>query len=245
MIDDLKWMGLVVVLLVAPALICAAGCDDPGDSERVPLIRYGQEDECSSGERGNLMITEINYAGSVDDDGTRDADDIFVELQNKHPRPINPSRWHLFVEGDVENSYRIPRVEEPIEPNGYFVIARKRDGAFASVAEEKGAFIEKLELGTRRVELELRDCDLRLMESAGSSDQEVFTGGWDTVSTRSMERAELIFGNSGNDPRNWHAFSQQEGHESIEEGWRDFTLSSPGEANSADYSGSSTSGNYE
>ena len=238
--------------LGALALILAAGAcmpDRPDDPEFSPLYRWQQDSQPSSGERGNMLITEINYAGSVDDDGVHYADDVFIELQNKHPRPINVSGWLLFVEGDVEESYRIPEVEEPIQPNDYFVIARKKDGAFQDVAD---AFIEDLRLTTSTVQhteprifIEVRDHDRRLMESVGSTELEVFAGGYDTVSTRSMERVSLIFGNRGGNSRNWHAYSDPVGFDTIAEGWRQHTLASPGEANSADYSGSSSSGNFE
>ncbi|MFW5966710.1 MAG: hypothetical protein ACOCV2_04280 [Persicimonas sp.] len=235
------------ILLALGGALLLASCDygDPGHGDETPLYRWEQDDEPSSGERGSLIITEINYAGSVTDDGTRDKDDVYIELQNKHPRPINPSRWRLHVMGDVERNYRLPDIEEPLEPNEYFVLARRDDGAFADVVEEQGAVIDDLELGTREIEIELRDADRRLMESVGSVDEEVFAGGYDTATVRSMERAELIFGNDGDQSRNWHAFSNQEGTDTINEGYRENTLASPGMANSADYSGSSTSGNFE
>jgi hypothetical protein len=231
--------------LALTAIVAAGACapDDPGEAERSPLYRWEQEGgEPSSGERGNMMITEINYAGSVTDDGVRDADDIFIEFQNKHPRPINMTGWFINIEGDVERSYRVPPQDDPIQPNDFFVIARDKEGAFKDVAD---AFIEDFELGQTRVYIELRDHDRRLMESAGSPEHEVFSGGYDTVTVRSMERAQLIFGNQGGSSRNWHAFSDRTGLDTIADGWRQNTLASPGEANSADYSGSSSSGNFE
>lgn len=234
------YIGLIGLAAAMGLSACAP--DDPGEARRSPLYRWGQENEPSSGERGSLMITEINFAGSVTDDGTWDADDVFIEMQNKHPRPINVTGWHLIIKGDVVETHRLPVIEEPIAPNDYLVIARKKDGAFGEAAD---VFIDDLELGTNRVLIELRDHDLRLMESAGSEDEEVFAGGWDTVTVRSMERAELIFGNRGETSRNWHAYSDTIGFNTIAEGYRKRTLASPGEANSADYSGSSTSGNFE
>jgi hypothetical protein len=236
-----------VGVLVAALLLALGGCNrgDPGEEDQSPLYRWGQDGEPSSGERGNMLITEIGFAGSVTDDGVRDADDIFIELQNKHPRPINISGWHLIVEGDHHEEYRIPAIDEPIQPNDYFVIAKKEDGAFGDAARENGVFMEHLELGSRRVLIELRDHDLRLMEGAGSADDEVFCGGYDTVATRTMERAELIFGNRGENARNWHAYSEHQGYPTVADGYRKYTLASPGAANTADYSGSSTSGSFE
>ncbi len=233
------YMALGVAVLTA-----SVGCNGPSasDIDETPLYRWKQNGAPSSGERGSLQITEIDYAGSVKDDGTRDADDVFIEMQNKHPRPINISGWRLIVEGDSQQSYRIPDTTKPIKPNDYFVIARKRDGAFKNVAD---VFIDNLELGPNKVFIELRDYDHRLMEAVGSPDEEAFAGGWDTVTVRSMERAQLIFGNDGDSSRNWHAYSDTVGFNTIAEGYRKKTLASPGEANSADYSGNTTSGNFQ
>ena len=234
-------MRRVFFLTSAAALVL--GCNaDPGDPEVTPLYRNVVDGEPSSGERGSMQISEINYAGSISDDGVYDADDVFIELWNKHPRKINVSGWRLEVEGDFHAGYRIPDVEQAIEPNGHFVIARKRNGAFADVAD---AFIEDLELGKKVLHIELRDHDRRLMEDGGSTEERVFTGGYDGVTVRSMERSALIFGNRGSNSRNWHAYSEHTGFETIAEGYRQYTLASPGVANSADYSGNASSGGFE
>ncbi len=233
-------------LLIAILLV---GCDnsDPGIPSSQPVYRWQQDGECSSGERGNMLINEVHFAGSVKDDGTLDTDDIFIELWNRHPRPINVSGWRLNVYGDIsgyvpEDGYIIPTVEAPMESNSYFVIAKKRDGAFKDIAD---VFIEDLELGKQFFELELRDCDQKLMEGAGSRDIPVFAGGYDFVTARSMERAAQIFSNSGESAVNWHAFSSDVGVNTISEGYRKSTLASPGFANSPNYSGNTSSGNFE
>ncbi|MBA2664976.1 MAG: hypothetical protein H0U74_22000 [Bradymonadaceae bacterium] len=235
-------MLLALALLTSVAL---GGCDnvDPGPSEEQPLIRWGDTPEQpSSSERGNVMINEIHFAGSVRDDGTHDPDDIFIELLNKQPRMTNVSGWRLNIGGDYQKSYRIPAHANPITPNGYFVIAKKRDGAFADIAD---VFIEDLDIGRRNIYIELRDFDNRLMESAGNTEQQAFCGGYDLVTARSMERVQVLFGNRGEASRNWHTYSDDVGFPTINEGWRLNTLASPGAANSPDYSGSTTSGTFE
>ena len=189
-----------------------------------------------------MLINEIHFGGSVSDRGVHDADDVFIELLNKHPRPINVSGWRIEVDGDFNASYRIPEVDTPITPNGYFVIARKNDGAFADIAD---VFIDNLDLGHKMVQVELRDRDRRLMEDGGSTSERVFTGGFDGVTARSMERVSLIFGNRGSSSRNWHAYSDDPGFSTISEGYRQYTLASPGAANSPDYSGNASSGGFE
>ncbi|MGM0559085.1 MAG: hypothetical protein ACQEVA_22060 [Myxococcota bacterium] len=244
-----------ILLSVALAGSClAAGCDtsDPGNPDQQPLYRTENEGAPSSGERGNMMISEINFAGSVTDDGVRDPDDIFIELQNKHPRPINVSQWHLIVEGpESDRAYRIPDIQEPIQPNEYFVIAKKSDGAFGEVAD---VVIEDLKLPLPYFELQLRGVDRELMNGAGSDDERVFAGGYDGYTVRSMERIQLIFSNNGGVSASWHAYSgirradgrvDHIGLDTVAEGWRQRTLASPGESNSTDYSGSTSSGGFE
>jgi hypothetical protein len=216
--------------------------DEPGSPEIDPSYRTVLDDDVTSGERGSMMINEINFAGSVDANGNYDPDDVFVELWNKHPRPVRVSGWRLEVRGDYHRTYRIPDSDRLLYPNEYFVIARKRDGAFADIAD---VFIDDLRLGKKYVELVLRDADRRLMEHAGSSEERAFSGGWDTVSVRSMERAQVLFGNRGGSATNWHAYSQDTGFSTIGESHRAHTLGSPGASNSPDYSGNSSSGNFE
>ena len=225
------------------ALVALTACNgDPGEPDVTPLYRNVVEGQPASGERGSMMINEVHYAGSVSDDGVYDADDVFFELLNKHPRPINVSGWRFEVDGDFSAGYRIPTVEQAIPPNGYFIIARKDDGAFADIGD---VFIPDLELGKKEVHIELRDADRRLMEDAGSTSERAFTGGFDGVTARSMERVQLIFGNRGSTSRNWHAYSDDVGFDTIAEGYRQYTLASPGVANSPDYSGNASSGNFE
>lgn len=236
----------IIYLAIALFACFGMGCEDPGDPETTPQYRSIDPDDPSastSGERGNLMITEIGWAGSVDNEGNWDPDDVFIEIQNRNPRPINMSNWRLIVEGDHIQTYRIPTLDEPLQPNDFLVIAAKKDGAFGEVAD---TIIEDLKLGKTYVHIELRDVDRRLNEGAGSNSERVFTGGYDTYATRSMERVQVIFGNRGGDSRNWHAYSQNSVVEgTVAKGWEERTFASPGIANSPDYSGSSSAGGFE
>lgn len=234
-------------LMIALTLIATA-CDnsDPGIPASQPEYRW-DFGSCTSGERGNMTINEVHFAGSVTDDGTLDSDDVFIELWNRHPRPINVSNWRIGIWGNTEGyvpdeGYLIPETDIVIPVNGHFVIARKADGAFADIAD---VFIPDLEIGKSFFYIELRDCDQKLMESAGSRDVPAFSGGYDLVTARSMERAQLIFQNRGDAAINWHAYSVNAGSNTIREGWRERTLASPGIANSPDYSGAASTGNFE
>lgn len=241
------------LLKITSAILLVAGlaaCTDNSEPElpvNDPLYRPIAPGECSSGERGSMMMNEIHWAGSVRNDGTYDADDVFIELWNRHPRPINISGWRLNIWRDTpgytpDTGHLIPPQETAIEPNGFAVIVKKSDGAFSDVAD---IVIEDLEIGKKFFRLELRDCTDKLMEDAGSRDYPIFNGGYDTVTARSMERAQVIFQNRGGADINWHAFSINEGTELVNIDYRENTLASPGSANSPDYSGSASSGNFE
>lgn len=231
---------LAWALLVGMA---CSGCNDPPPpNDQTPLYRAPGDEGPTSGERGSILINEIHWAGSVTNDGTHDWDDVFIELKSQEERPVNPSNWRLMIRGDHSATYQIPEVDEPIEPNEYFVIASQPDGAFGKAAD---VVIEDLELGRGHTYVKLTDADERLMDSAGSKSKRNFAGAWDTVTARSMERVQLIFANTGTVARSWHSYSSRTGLDTIAEGYRRFTLASPGAANSTDYSGSTASGSFE
>ena len=241
--------GKVAVLLgILVALSMTACLDDPGVSSEQPLYRWDQGDgTVTSAERGAIYINEIGWAGSLSDDGVYDPDDVFIELWNKHPRPVNFSGWRLTISGDYQLSFRLPAMDFAVPTNGYLVIAAKADGAYGESAD---VILEGLKLGKRAVYIELRDHDQRLIESAGSRYDQPFAGGYDLVTVRSMERTQVLFGNRGNQDRNWtsnidDAAASPAVRRGVREGFRQGTLASPGEANSADYSGATTSGTFE
>jgi len=233
-----EFWGVAVALLVL-----VAGCNGAPEAkfDQSPLYRTPGSEGSTSGERGNVAITEINFAGSVTNDGTHDWDDIFIELRNGGERPVDVTDWRLRVRGGVRETYRIPD-SEPIPPNEYMVIARKEDGAFGEVAD---AILPDLELGRKHVHLTLFDSDTRLIGSVGSGRRRVFAGGWDTSVVRSMERVQLLFDNPGTRSRAWHAYSAERGFETVPGNYRERTLASPGAANSRDYSGSTANGSFE
>jgi hypothetical protein len=243
------FVASVCLMTMAPAVM-VAGCNgDPGTPQSTALYRQpGQPDNPSSGERGSIMITEIGYAGSMENDGTYHEDDVFIEFHSNEERPINMSGWHIKVDGDVSETYRLPDVD-PIYTNEYLVVSSKENGAYSDTGDEY-VTLPDLDLGKKNVQITLRDADERLMGSAGSEELPVFTGGWDTQTVRSMERVQLLFINPGRASRSWHAYSDDEGYFSSEkgfgvaDGYRQRTLASPGVANSTDYSGSVSSGDF-
>ena len=249
--------------LAALAVVWTGCTGGPIGDERdqSPLYRSGTEEDgfTSNGERGNVLITEVNWAGSVTDDGVYDPTDVYIELQNKHPRPLHLTGWQLIVEagtnrpGDNPRSritYPIPLREngEPFETNEYVVITTRADGA----SVKADYIIPDLKIPRDFFRITIRDIDDRLIEPAGSTHLEVFAGGFDLVTVRSMERVQLLFSNRGTHNASWHAYSYNEWDEDhavrqefIREGFKLRTFGSPGKANSPDYSGNTSSGSFE
>jgi hypothetical protein len=76
-----------------------------------------------------------------------------------------------------------------------------------------------------------------------------FSGGYDGVDSRSMEKIELMFGGRGTEPHAWHFYTDAEveipNNDRIAEACVTHTKASPGRANSPDYSGAFASGSFE
>jgi len=271
------WLAVVTLSVLA-----CTSCQlepDPDDRNQQVEYRTGTRDfdYTSNGERGNLQISEINWAGSVciEDNGIAvyDPDDIFIEFQNRHPRPIDLTNWQITVRAGTgrhgasslfprndkpQRTYLIPARENgrPVEPNEFIVVAAKRNRAF----QQADYYIEDLQIPKDNFQIIIRDIDDRLIEGAGEEDRRPFSGSYDLVSVRSMERIQLIFANRGNNNWAWHTYSlnqseitpaadKQALHESLSSEiaapCRAFTLASPGRANSPDYSGNASAGDFD
>jgi hypothetical protein len=199
----------------------------------------------NSGERGSVRISEVLWSGSVDGDRW-DPTDVFVELRNESARPINMSGWRLLLEGVRNVTWVLPQSDREVLVGEHVYVAAKTSGCFPDpdwVIPEMGfAYGEAFELT-------LVDADERLMEPVGALDAPPFSGGYDTKMSRSMERAELMFGAEGTFPHVWHYYTDAEvdqpNQERMRESCRRNTGASPGWPNSPDYSGAFASGNFE
>lgn len=260
-------------MAVALGALALGSCNtelEPSGYQFETGYRSGTEadDYTSNVERGSVWITEVNWAGSVEtvEDGfVHHPDDVFIELQNKFSRPVHLTGWQLIIEAGTTNEFANPRgVEDseirmvlpprengqPINTNEYVVIAARRDGAF----QDADFYLEDLRIPYDRWRITIRDIDNRLDDGAGSLRHDVFAGSWDGVTARSMERIQLIFSNRGNMDTSWHTYSYNEWspgdlHQRLRarvaENFRDRTYATPGFPNSPDYSGNTSSGDFQ
>ena len=285
-------------LTVFASLLALLGCDTAVDEDdRGEQINYrtgtAEDGWTNNGERGNVNITEINWSGSVRGEGhdrVYDPGDVFIELRNKHPRPMNFTGWIITIDqkpyadgrwhGQTDHirtrrEYIIPpRVNlEPVEPNEYVTIAAREGGAFGAidcddappnspVSPEGRCFladyyIEGMDLPDGPFDITIRDLDERLIDGGGDDRKMPFSGGYDLITARSMERIALIFNNRGNRDSAWHTYSLNDFDEgdraqlhtrlrqNIHPSYRAYTFATPGEPNSPDYSGYVSSGSFE
>jgi hypothetical protein len=243
--------------------LLAAACL-PDEPDQGVGYRDGSDGGPTSGERGTVKITEILWSGSVAEDGTWDVTDQFIELRNEGARAVNLSGWRLDLSGVADAEWRIPTSDFILEVGQQAIIATKSTGCFPNATWVLPQL--KLPFGDRFA-LTLKDADERLMEGAGDRDQPPFVGGYDLVSSRSMERTQLIFGGDGNRSQSWHyynlkacaagvigddperrglsCFEAIPNNDLMAPGCREHTLASPGRPNSPDYSGAFANGSFE
>jgi len=249
-------------LLLLGALVA---CNQPPETDDLTVdFRPATPDGPTTGERGTVKVSEIHWSGSVRNDGTYDPDDVFIEFRNEGARPINLSGWRIIMTGAREQSWRIPDSDYLIDVGEEVYVAAKDDGCFRNATY----IIPGLSFPTGDAfEITIRDNDKRLMEPAGSETAPPFAGGYDFVSSRSMERIPLMFGGVGSEPASWHhynrlecpnsviggnpdneflnCYEQSPNNDNVSVDCRRHTLASPGRPNSKDYSGAYSSGGFE
>lgn len=248
-------------------ILLAVACGHPGYPDQQVGYRTLQDGGATSGERGTVKITEILWSGSVrgeGDDKVWDPKDVFIELRNEGARAMNLSGWELRVEGSDTKTYLIPDSDFTLQVGAEAFIVAKSSGCFTDAAWVIPSL--DLPLGDP-FRVSLRDRDERLMEPAGSKTAPPFAGGYDLVSSRSMERINLMFGGRGNEPMSWHyynvracpnfivdadpankglnCFEDQPNNDKVLPECRRHTMGSPGRPNSPDYSGAFANGGFE
>jgi hypothetical protein len=218
---------------------------DPGDAAQGVDYRDRLDTGPQSAERGNVVVSEVLWSGSVGDAGW-DPDDVFVELRNEGSMPVDVTGWLLVFEGSPTHTWAFPAGGPEIGVGAHAFVAAKSDGCFPT----PDWTIQGMSFRTNDpFEITLRDFDEHLVEPVGSTDMPPFAGGFDGVISRSMERVELMFGGEGTDPHMWHFATHAPvdvaNDDRVAEPCRALTWATPGRANSPDYSGAYASGSLE
>jgi hypothetical protein len=229
------------------ALAMSVGCNaDPGEIEQTVGYRDGSDGGPDSGERGSVVMTEVLWSGSVHDDGTWDRADVFVEIRNQGNFILDVSGWQIVATGAVNHTWVIPDGGPLLTVGDHRFIAASNAGCFP----DADWVVPELDFGSGDpFALTLLDKDDRLLEPIGSETSLPFAGGYDLVTSRSMERAELMFGGDGTRSESWHFYTPAEvdvpNDDRVADDCRRYTHASPGRPNSPDYSGAYATGSLE
>ena len=167
--------------------------------------------------RGCAEIREVNWAGSMKNDGTYDGDDDFIEIQNTDcNKPIDLTDWRIELTGDLKKTYYVPAgPNNIIQPGKFAVLIAKSNGAFRDQgdANYKPILLTGLAVPERNWSITTRTAENFLMESGvntteaddATSRNFPLSGSFDGYTVRSMERTEDAFEEEGGSISTWHA----------------------------------------
>lgn len=201
-----QWQSLAFVGLIPLLAQCTSEVGEPWPT----AINVDRK-------RGCAEIREVNWGGSMKNDGTYDADDDFIEIQNLDcNKPIDLTNWRIEISGDVHRIFYVPATpNNTVQPGGYAVIISKASGAFRDqgAADYKPIVLPGLYIPERNWSITTRTGENFLMESGinttEADDATVrnfpLSGAFDGYTVRSMERTEDRFEEEGGAISTWHA----------------------------------------
>lgn len=180
----------------------------------------------------DVMISEINWAGSMADDKDDNYRDKFVELKNMTDKPINISGWQLW--GLVNKIYRVLGHIFPkntvIPANGHLVLYYSLTGSAFDYTTAYGTFDKMSEMynssGQNYVNLTLKDPWQNIVDKAGAGDKDnqtaPFAGEQGTTQYASMVR----IGPDGTLAASWQSCTNA--NQYVKSGYKTRTLATPG-----------------
>ncbi len=188
-----------------------------------PTISLGGE----KGSFQDIIINEILWAGTKDNNGNINYSDVFIELKNRTSKRLNISGWrinyttnptyrkHLFI--FPENTF--------IEPNGYIIITKDtNNSAFFYQNSIIHKYLYLYGNDKQYVYLQLKDIDGKIIDEIGSSISSPYAGERGVI-FKSMIRVGL----NGLSPASW--ISSTNFNEKIKIEYRNNTWATPGEDN--------------
>lgn len=162
--------------------------------------------------RGCAIIQEVNWAGSMRNDGTYDADDDFIEILNRDcNKPIDLAGWRIILRGDVNRIFYVPKGPNTIVGIGqYGVIIGKKDGAFkqGSHTDYRPIHLPGFFIPEKNWTIETKTGEDFLIENEiGARHNLPLAGSFDGVLTRSMERTLDNFEEEGGSISSWFSYT--------------------------------------
>ena len=186
-------------------LLLAVHCSSELGSPRQTAINLDRR-------RGCVIIQEVNWAGSMKNNGSYDADDDFLEMVNRDcNKPVDLTDWRLIMRGDVNRIYYVPPgPNNVVGPGQFAVIIAKTDGAFQQGSDSayKPISLPGFFIPERNWTIETQTAEDFLIENEiGNSHGWPLAGGFDGVVTRSMERTDDNFEEEGVYVSSWFSYT--------------------------------------
>jgi len=174
----------------------------------------------------DVIISEIHWTGSKNNEGTIFYEDQFIELYNNSNKKINLSGWRICY--TTKKSYRthlyiIPK-NTILEPGQFLIVGyNKSNSAFSSFTYFFNHNYLYLYHSSHKnyVYLELKDCYGNLIDKAGSFSEPPFAGERGSI-YKSMER----IGDDGTIATSWRTCTNANNY--VNEGYRMKTYATPG-----------------
>lgn len=165
--------------------------------------------------RGCLVVTEVNWAGSMTNSGTLDPDDDFIEVNNRDcNKPVDLTGWEFVLDGDVQRTYVIPEAPSGktniIQPVETRVLIAKADGAFRenSANSYYPIHVPGMILPEVNWTIETFTAEHFLIENEfNNKNGKPLGGNYDGYTVRSMERTDDNFDEEGTSVTSWHSYT--------------------------------------
>lgn len=154
---------------------------------------------------GDVVISEVMWAGSYNAAGDSASDDDWIELRNMTNRSIDLSHWSISWDAAGVSNYPIPDEFNWFEasvhtrhrslgklvmpPNGYFLLKSVNGAIAVGVEDNKISGTKNFALDSGSFKIRLYDLTMRLIDEAGNGDPPISGKLEGTLSrTFSMER---------------------------------------------------------
>lgn len=162
--------------------------------------------------RGCALIFEVNWAGSMKNNGQYDPDDDFLEIMNVDcNKPIDLAGWWLIMDGDIKRTFVVPAGPNTvIAPNQVGVIIGKANGAFRDQGnpDYKPIVLPGFFIPERHWTIETKTAENFLIENAiNTLHGPPLSGAFDSVTTRSMQRSQDRFEDETGAVSSWFSAS--------------------------------------
>lgn len=178
--------------------------------------------------RSEVAVTEIHWAGSVNDRGNSYDLDNFIEIKNFYYGDVDISLWSVTIEDTYGFRQVITIPQNTILKSGQvYTIGRTTNYAFSCF----DLIYENLLIPTKNLKITVRDGSGKVIDNVDLSLFDFMVAGYKLPNLRkSMVRKIGVFGiEKGDNVDNWKSYSLPVASTNVRTNFASTTLCSPGE----------------